>query len=568
MKTKWKKTLLFLAASVLLLCALCACNNGDEQKPSDTTAGEENSVTETSGAVEGNAPIVLAKDGTVQYRLVYADDGETFWDEGVKTIADVIKGLVGSRPPVQREGFSESSSNQNPCIYFGFTRAAETAGVTEGLQPGEYRIVQKGESVFVLANSAKSVSAAITQLNKAIRQGKSGTSVTLKDFEKSNQTDAAAAAIPTYRNAWNYSVGGNSREMILYNAEKTDFTAYRTLLTEQGYAQFEEHSVQGLDYAAYRKDDDCLFVTYSSNELRVVYEPASECWLPDETIAAGSVETTGYLMGVYSGGQYQNGMCMFYLLSDGSFVIFDGGHNDSDATNLANNLRAVAKKNGISQIRISALIITHFHGDHCGFFDSFVNSCSKDMTIDRAVMLDCSSDMGDSGLEGSTYYASSLAALKTAHPEARTVRLHTGQVLTLGDMQLEMLYTPADLAYGTLTDYNDASMVMRLTVNGKNILMTGDAGTATWNLLAKKYGTYLKSDFLQVPHHGAAGGGTTEAYDLIRPEKLYWPAGETLYEQIQAWNNPKIWAHLTSLVKKENIFIAGVDGKLTEFKFQ
>lgn len=563
MKQYWKILSLF-ASLLLLLCGLCACN--DDSTPAETT-GSPTEELGTQAPEPVSTAVALVTDGTVQYRLVYPDALTSAWEEEVNSVADIIKGLVGNRPAVQRESLAATSNSGKPGIYFGITNAAEQAGLTADLQQGEYRIVKQGENVYVLANTSKSATTAVTQLCKAIRQGKSGTSITLEDFEKSNLTDTAAAHIPAYRDAWGYALGGNSRETVLYQASASDFTAYQTVLTTQGYTKFEEHSVQGLDYAAYRKDDDCLFVTLSNNELRTVYEPADECWLPEDRIAVGSYETTGYLMGVYGSGQFQNGMCMFYLLSDGSFVIFDGGHNESDAANLYDNLKAVAKKNGITKIRISAMIITHFHGDHCGFFDSFIRS-TPDVTIERAVMLELSLDMGKQALEGSSYYSASVVALKEKHPETKIVRLHTGQVLTLGDMQLEMLYTPADLAYGSLTDYNDASMVMRLTVNHKNILMTGDAGTATWTLLAKKYGTYLKSDYLQVPHHGAAGGGTTEAYDLIRPERLYWPAGEKLYKQIQEWNNPKIYAHLVSLVDQDQIFIAGVDGKLTEFKFE
>lgn len=57
--------------------------------------------------------------------------------------------------------------------------------------------------------------------------------------------------------------------------------------------------------------------------------------------------------------------------------------------------------------------------------------------------------------------------MQRRQPNAAVVRLHTGQQLTLGDMAPEVLYTVSDLAIGSLNGYNDASMVMRLSVNGK-----------------------------------------------------------------------------------------------------
>ena len=179
-----------------------------------------------------------------------------------------------------------------------------------------------------------------------------------------------------------------------------------------------------------------------------------------------------------------------------------------------------------------------------------------------------SADQGKAATEGDSLLYAAQAVLAQCQPEASIVRLHTGQLLHFGDMTMEVLYTPSDLAVGSLNDYNDASMVMRLSVNGKTVLMTGDAATATWNLLAKKYGSYLKSDCLQVPHHGAAGGGTVEAYRLIAPDELFWPAGENLFRYVRYTQNIEPCKYLTDTVSNDKIHLAGVNGKLTSFRFR
>lgn len=559
---KRKRLLLLPTALLLAFCCLCAC--GGDGQPTETTAPDESD--ETAGQLPTDGALALVTDGKLNYRLVYPD-GNTVMRDYAESVAEVIKGLAGTKPAVQQERIAESTGNGKPSIYFGACRAAEQLGLPADLQMGEYRIVREGENAFVLGNTSKAMNAAVAQLSKTIRTGKKGTSITLTELDRRNVADTDAAKIPSYPNAWGYAVGGNAHETVVGNATEADLTAYLARLEADGYVSLERRSVQGLEYALMKKDADCLFVTLSCGELRTIYEPAEDCWLPQDKLETGTYRTAGYLMGVWGSGTYQNGLCMFYLLSDGSFVVFDGGHNAGDAANLYKNLRQVAEKNGIQSIRIAALIVTHFHGDHCGFFESFVNSYS-DVRIDRAVLSEISTDLGAAASEGTSYSASSISALQRSHPETRIVRLHTGQVLTLGDMQLEMLYTPADLSFGSLTDYNDTSMVMRLTVNGKSILMTGDAATATWNLLSKKYGRYLHSDYLQVPHHGANGGGTIEAYALIRPTRLYWPAGEELLKFIKERNNPEIAAYLLGLVRAENVFLAGVDGKLTEFFFE
>lgn len=193
---------------------------------------------------------------------------------------------------------------------------------------------------------------------------------------------------------------------------------------------------------------------------------------------------------------------------------------------------------------------------------------SDSVKIDRAVFGVTSLDQGNDATIGSSLAATAQAAMQRHQPNAAVVRLHTGQQLTLGDMTLEVLYTASDLAVGSLNDYNDACMVMRLSVNGKTVLMTGDAATATWNLLVKKYGSYLKSDYLQVPHHGARGGGTVEAYRLIAPDELFWPAGENLFRYVRYTQNIEPCKYLTDTVAADKIHLAGVDGELTTFRFR
>ena len=85
--------------------------------------------------------------------------------------------------------------------------------------------------------------------------------------------------------------------------------------------------------------------------------------------------------------------------------------------------------------------------------------------------------------------------------------------------------------------------------------------------LPVQVGAALKSDILQVPHHGAAPGGSVEAYDLIDPDVLLWPAGDQLYADLLAEMNPGPCGHLVSMVSPENIHIAGVLGRVTPIYF-
>lgn len=569
---KMKKWLCLLLAGLLALGLLASCRNGggDGNVTDPGTGSASGEPEETTAGTEEPPQIALVTDGATPYRLVYPDDCGTLFQTAATEISKLVEDLTGAYMPVQKESFAQQQS-ERPTVYIGFCQATERAGLTAGLASNAYRMKEKDGNLYLVASVSDTLTAAVNLFKKTVRSGKNGQNLSFAFPERSNTVTSQAEKIPVYRSdcsVYGYATGAQSYLMVFPGAERADFDAYLTDLAGDGYTEREKRSIPGVEYAAYGKGDDMLFVTLSCGELRVSYDPLSACWLDSPASAASDVPVTAYLMGVsLDAKNFENGMAMFYLLSDGTFLIFDGGHNEFDADNLYRHLRAVADENGIADVRVSAWIITHFHGDHVGAFEPFIRKYSDRVKLDRAVFGATAADQGSAATEGDSFFSKAQGAVREYQPDAAIVRLHTGQLLTLGDMTVEVLYTPSDLPQGTLNNYNDASMILRLKVSGKTVLMTGDAATATWNLMVKKYGSYLKSDCLQVPHHGVNPGGTVEAYDLIAPDELFWPAGNQLYSDLLATMNPAICKHLTAMVKPECIHIAGTLGKLTSFRF-
>jgi len=94
-----------------------------------------------------------------------------------------------------------------------------------------------------------------------------------------------------------------------------------------------------------------------------------------------SIPTQGYLMGVSSSSNcgycrcgFDNGMSMLFLLSDGTFLVYDGGQGASDAHHLFGMMRRLSKQYALEKISVSAWIMTHYHRDHRGFLEYFLES--------------------------------------------------------------------------------------------------------------------------------------------------------------------------------------------------
>ena len=239
----------------------------------------------------------------------------------------------------------------------------------------------------------------------------------------------------------------------------------------------------------------------------------------------------GYVLGVtdcsYAGfpHRFENEMSMFYLLSNGEFLIYDGGQGKEDGDHLYSQLRRVADENGIRDITVSAWIITHEHGDHMGFGKEFFPAYHDKITV-RELWMNSLYDWGESFIKN---------VLKN-QPTCILRQLRTGEIIQIGDVTVEVLCTPDVLEKINATelsnDSNNASIVTRLNVDGLKILMPGDASLLAWDYMANAYGASLKSDILQVPHHGANNGATVEAYRLVNADTLIFNCGQELFDSI------------------------------------
>lgn len=240
----------------------------------------------------------------------------------------------------------------------------------------------------------------------------------------------------------------------------------------------------------------------------------------DDSLESGSV-----------GKGSENGLCMVYLLSDGSFLIYDGGQGNAnfspDAHHLMKQLKRILKKNGLDEeeIRVRAWVFTHAHKDHYGFAGVFFSNYAEELTID---------EFWFNPIEGDPSGVDLLGILNRYCPEVPIRRLVEGEVIELPGISAEVLYTVESIGYThARNDQNAASCVMMLTLGSKRVLMTGDASPSSWNLLVSKYPAVngvskLKCDYLQVSHHGARGAGTDAGHALADAEYLVIPAGEEL----------------------------------------
>ena len=246
-------------------------------------------------------------------------------------------------------------------------------------------------------------------------------------------------------------------------------------------------------------------------------------------------KTRGYLLcGASTTDGFANGMSVIYHLKDGSFLVFDGG-NSSVGEHLYQTLREL---NGDGDIRIPVWIITHPHGDHFGAMCAMLNAGCPDVKIGEIWYNDIN-NWGEPMLK--------LWAEKLPDTPVRSFVL--GEKASVGEIELQVISTPEDVlaydenAFKVVDGSNNAGLVFMMTVEGKKILMSGDAGPVAWNFMMTNLDKYpIKCDYLQVSHHGVHNSGTDEAYAEIDPKYLIIPAGLKLAKQFTLETNKNVSA--------------------------
>ena len=99
------------------------------------------------------------------------------------------------------------------------------------------------------------------------------------------------------------------------------------------------------------------------------------------------------------------------------------------------------------------------------------------------------------------------------------------------DASVEILYTPEDYLPAELFDYvNSTSLVIRVTVADTSVLLLADTTHASGRIIENTFGDYLRSDMVQLAHHGHGDGGTdVEFYKAIDAPYVLFPG---------RWNAP------------------------------
>ena len=290
-------------------------------------------------------------------------------------------------------------------------------------------------------------------------------------------------------------------------------------------------------------------------------------------------------------GYFNTGLSYILRLTDGSFIVIDGGDNKS-ANDHSGRLMAILSHYAPDKnnIRIAAWIITHPHGDHArainDFCGSFVNTVDAPVKIEKIIAnipnyftAVASTSDGQFWLNRSLRDIFSLCKRKGGD----VYKAHTGQLYNFCGLTMEILYTydvtlPQKMVKGM---DNTFSLCFNLNFEDTVFHINGDATSVSITAMNTMYSENLKCDVVQVPHHGTVSNfksstnpekqvknfeQLTKFYtEFTKPSYAIWPStksGRDYYIGLDVTENPN--AVLKTIMPSDNIFASGSNVK--EFK--
>ena len=343
-----------------------------------------------------------------------------------------------------------------------------------------------------------------------------------------------------------YRKGCEETDLVLLADTNEDiFRAYVKKLEGSFKLEWQRETCGNL-FAAFTNDRAGLHVYYTPYNkcIRAIIEPVANFYVDDPTpfecITTPLMTFMGRRFGDnhrYLGkdsGAGQMSYCM--RLSDGSFLVYDGGlQTDAFADAIYDVMKAQAPDP--DNLVIAAWIITHSHCDHIGGFVKFAQKYSDQVKLERLMYNFPSMQDAEAFREAWNIRLTRETHL-TYFPDAKFLKLHTGDIVNVRDAQFEILYTHEDFVRQYLSMlntkiYNMCSLVSRMTLGGDTVMFMGDCQDEANDFIVAMYGDYLKAHILQVCHHGGCGG-TVPLYSAIDPEVAIFSTTDALLPEYLA----------------------------------
>lgn len=215
------------------------------------------------------------------------------------------------------------------------------------------------------------------------------------------------------------------------------------------------------------------------------------------------------------------GQMMGYIIKtkNDKMIVIDGGLGE-DAKNLLKYIQNHDNK-------VDYWFLTHNHNDHAGAFVEIMKS--DDVQVDNIYVSLNEKEWYQVNEPTRAEFSEALIDTLNEEKIKDKVKLpELNEIINIDDINVEIL----GIRNPEFTENpgNEQSMVIKFDTGKTKLLILGDTGEKSSEKLLLNQKDKLKSDIVQMAHHGQAGA-TEELYKAVNPTICLWPTPEWL------WNN-------------------------------
>lgn len=225
-------------------------------------------------------------------------------------------------------------------------------------------------------------------------------------------------------------------------------------------------------------------------------------------------------------------LCMSYVIKtkNNKIIVIDGGGIEYPGY-LYSKLQEIS---GSETPVVETWFLTHMHTDHVNEFINDINNEKKPITVKKVYYNFPSRNYMQKKEAGEYYYlydqlqaACDIVNGEGSFVNSNAKNIFEGDKLSIDGIDIDVIMAVTD-EETIEKDINDTSLILRLNIEGQSVLFLADANIREGDRLLAKYGSELKSDIVQMAHHGQ--NGVTEAvYQAIQPTMCLWPCPDWVY---------------------------------------
>lgn len=507
-----------MLALLVLVCCFFACDNGD----GDTDGSDESeSESVEVPSFEESGILTVFANGEYHLKLIRCETADSTDKDAYVAFREFLGKKTGVNPKLETDFVSAFEERYDgPAILVGDTTYEESEALNATIKNNQYAAKLIGNKYVIAYKCKDGFDEVFKKIKAKFNSCKDG-HLTIDESWNIEGTLKDISFVPDIKGGWDESFDGGqgSTYCLKEDSSLSQYEAYLKVLADSGFEYHSGKRIADCAFDLFYTEDTIAYVMYFSDTetIKISMDKRSTFALPtleEDNIYEKTTDATITQVGL--GDSLDNGMLYISKMSDGSFIVIDGGVS---AGYIYDSLVKLAGKT--TDIRIAAWLLTHHHSDHAEGFLSTSSKYADRLIVEKVIHCQPRPDQLRPG-EGSDYEAvkdrivNGIKNFKGTNRSLEQIKAHPGMEIYIRDAKITVLATIDTIEPKIISNVNNASMVFRMEVGEKSIIFLGDSEPMQTKAMYAQLGaeTFV-CDSLQLAHHGYGNTNTGNDQHLI-----------------------------------------------------